>query len=83
MFVDEVKRKFKIKNGGVPFTLTLLGRDKAAVSGVKSVLLSNAETLRFKLAAGNLTLNGRALKLVELGGGDAYVSGEIDSVEFD
>ena len=83
MYRNELLKKFDIKDSLFPFTLTMLSRDKLVISGVKRVLLSDGETLRFQLHGGSLSVSGSALKIVEIGGGDVYVKGEIGGLNFE
>lgn len=66
-----------------PFTLTLLSRDKLVVSGVKRVLFADDNRLKFQLHGGTLNVEGTGLAIVEIGGGDAYVKGDIGGLNFE
>jgi sporulation protein YqfC len=81
MFIDEVKNKLKLPEG-IDFTVSVIGGGAVAVSGVKSVVLTSAEIVRFRLKHCQIEIKGAKLQLVEIGGGDAYVKGEISGVEF-
>ncbi len=78
-----MKRKLNIKDEIFPFTLTLLARNKLCISGVKNILLSGDETLRFRLPSGKLEVHGRSLFIREIGGGDVYIEGEIGGIQFE
>ena len=78
-----MKRKLDIKNEILPFALTMLSRNKMTISGVKSVMLSNETGLKFRLVGGVLTVEGSGLQIVEIGGGDVYVKGEIGGLHFE
>ena len=83
MFKEELKQKLNIKNELLPFTLTMLSRSKMMISGVKSVMLSNEEQLKFRLTSGTVTVIGEGLSIVEIGGGDAYIKGLVSGVQFE
>ncbi len=82
MFKDELKRKLKVGQELLPFALTMLARDKLAVSGVKNVMLSTGEEVRLKIAGGALSVAGEGLRILEIGGSDIYVKGDIRRLEF-
>lgn len=83
MFKDEIKKKLDIKNEIMPFTLTMLSRAKMMISGVKNVLLSSENALKFRISGGSLTVLGQDLQIAEIGGGDVYVKGYIEGVQFE
>jgi len=83
VFKDEVKKKLNIKNEIMPFTLSMLSRTKMMISGVKNVMLSSGELLRFRLNSGAVEIVGEGLQIVEIGGGDVYVKGNIGGVHFE
>lgn len=78
-----MKRKLNIKNEILPFTLTMLSRSKMMVSGIKSVMLSGDKELKFRLPSGSVTITGEDLQIVEIGGGDVYVKGNIGGISFE
>lgn len=78
-----MQRKLNIKSEILPFTLTMLSRSKMMISGVKSVMLSDEKQLKFRLAGGAVTVSGEGLQIVEIGGGDAYVRGEVGGIQFE
>lgn len=81
MFIDEMKNKLKLPDG-IDFTVSVIGSGAVAVSGVKSVVVTSSEAVRFRLKHCQLEIKGKMLQLVEIGGGDAYVKGEVSGVEF-
>lgn len=78
-----MKQKLNIKNELLPFTLTMMSRSKMMISGIKSVMLSNEQQLKFRLVSGAVTVSGEDLSIVEIGGGDAYIKGLVSGVQFE
>ena len=83
VFKDELVKKLNVKREVLPFALTMLSRSKMMISGVKNVLSSTENALKFRLASGSLIVSGEGLQIVEIGGGDAYVQGLITGVQFE
>lgn len=83
MFVDEIAKKLKLDGSFPPFVITVLGRDKLVVSGVKNVILSTQNEVKVKAKNAVLRVVGEGLNLLEMGGGDLYLEGEIASVEIE
>lgn len=82
MFSDDIKNKFKLI-GEVDFAVTMLSRSKIAVSGVKRILHTGQENIRLKLKNEELFIDGNNLQILEIGGGDVCVEGEIKGVGFE
>lgn len=82
MFKDEIKRKLNVKDEMFPFALNMLGRHKLVVSGVKRVNEATANELKIKVGSDVLTITGKELSIAEIGGGDVYVEGEVESIAF-
>lgn len=83
MFRDELKKKLNIKDEILPFVLTLFGKGKAVVSGVKNVVFADSNQLKLRVSGGSLRLSGSGLEIAEMGEGDVYVKGDISGVEFE
>jgi len=83
MFKNEIKAKFRLKDELFPFALNMLGRGKLVVSGVKRVVEANEEFLKIRVGNENLIVEGKGLSIAEIGGGDVYVEGEIQSIAFE
>lgn len=83
MYRQEILKKLNVTDSVFPFTLTLLSRDKLVVSGVKRVLFADGNRLKFQLHGGILNVEGAGLAIVEIGGGDAYVKGDIGGLDFE
>ncbi len=83
VFKDEIKKKLDIKSEVLPFALSMLSRSRLIISGVKSVLSSSAEQMRFRLNSGKIIVQGEELEIVEIGGSDVYVKGKIGGLNFE
>lgn len=83
MFKDEVGRKFNVAGKVFPFTLNMLARNKTVICGVKRVVSSSDSLLKTRLEGGSMSVSGVGLKIVEIGGGDMYLEGEITKIEFE
>ncbi len=83
MFKDEMKKKLSVAGEVFPFTLNMLSRKKTVVCGVKRVIFSSETQLKIRLDGGNMTIDGIGLKIVEIGGGDMFLEGQIDKIEFE
>lgn len=83
MFKSEMKKKLDIKSEVLPFTLTMLSRSKMMVSGVKNVLSSTGTELKLRLYGSMLSVSGKDLQIVEIGGGDVYVKGFVGGLQFE
>lgn len=83
MFKDEIKKKLKIEDEMFPFALNMLGRGKLVVSGIKRVIAAKDDSVRLKVGSESLSIVGSNLSIVEIGGGDVYVKGEIESIAFE
>ncbi len=53
------------------------------VCGVKRVIFSSDKQFKIALNAGKMTIGGTNLKIVEMGGGDVFLEGKIDKIEFE
>lgn len=82
MFKDEVLEKLKAAGELIPFSVCMLSRSKLAVSGVKSVIAADEQKTVLKLPFELLTVEGEGLKIIEIGGGDAYIEGRIGGLYF-
>lgn len=83
MFGDEIKRKLNAKDVVFPFALTMLGRKKIVISGVKRIISADENCIVAKIGSDYLKISGRYLNIVEIGGGDVYVEGEIAEICFE
>ena len=70
-----------MKDGNFPFAITILGRSDAILSGVKTVLLTTPNEIKVKVKNGGIRVLGESLKVLQMGGGDMYLKGDINSVE--
>lgn len=83
MFKNEIKAKFMLKDELFPFALNMLGRGKLVVSGVKRVVEANEENIKIRVENEYLDIAGGGLFIAEIGGGDVYVEGKIESIAFE
>lgn len=82
MFIDELKSKLNLEDKILPFTVTLLGGECTVVCGVKTILLMGQNIIKLRLGGRVLEICGEGLSVVEIGGGDVYVKGVVNSVAF-
>lgn len=82
MFKDEIKDKFGIKNTVFPYVVTVTS-GKTVISGVKKVLSAKEDEIAISVSSCVVRMSGKGLEIVEIGGGDAYVKGEIYEVNFE
>ena len=80
MFKDEVLRKFNAEEL-CDYEIIFFGKCKVAFSGIKGVTFLSETEIRLKTKKNVLTLKGNGLSLVEVGGFEAYVTGEVVSFE--
>ncbi len=83
MFRDEIKRKLGANETVFPFSVCMLSRSRIVVSGVKGLLSADGDSVVLRLPAELLLIEGKDLKIIEIGGGDIYVSGEIGGLRFE
>lgn len=82
MFKDEIKDKFGIKSTVFPYVVTVTS-GKTMISGVKKVLSAKEDEIAISVSSCVMRVSGKGLEIVEIGGGDAYVKGEIYGVNFE
>ena len=83
MFKDEVGRKLNVAGKIFPFTLNMLSRNKTVICGVKRVSSSSENLVNIRLDGGSMSVSGVGLRIVEIGGGDMFLDGEITKIEFE
>ena len=83
MFKDEVGRKLNVAGKIFPFTLNMLSRNKTVICGVKRVSSSSENLVNIRLDGGSMNVSGVGLRIVEIGGGDMFLEGEITKIEFE
>lgn len=83
MFYDEILEKFRIEDAFAPFTVAMFGNTEVVAGGVKAVLFSSAEEVKVRFSKKCAIFRGKDLRIVEIGGGDVLVRGEISEVEFE
>ena len=82
MFVDEVKLKLKIEDI-CSYVITVLDNKYVSCEGVKNVVYSSEEKVKLRVKNRLVIIDGKALKIVEIGDGNALVSGEIVGVQYE
>lgn len=80
MFKDEILKKFNMEEL-CDYQVVFFDNRKVALSGIKGVTYFSDVEIRFKTRARILLLKGKNLYLVETGGTEAYVEGEVLSFE--
>ena len=81
MFVDEIKEKIVLPDTKTPFVITVLGDSGVVISGVKTVILTALNEVKIRVKNNEIRVAGDALNVIEIGGGDMYLAGEVTSVE--
>ncbi len=66
-------------------TLSLSGRERAAVTGVSDVELFNEQLVSLSTVSGTLTIMGASLHIsqLDLENGSLLIEGQIDALEYD
>ena len=82
MFKDEIKSKLSASEV-IPFSVCMLSKNKLVVSGVKSVAYASKDAIRLKLPLDALLIEGKDLHILEIGGADIYIKGEIGGLSFE
>ena len=75
--------QFGIEDAFAPFTVNIIGNGHVVISGIKSVTFSSASEVCVRFSKGGLKVTGENLLIVQIGGGDAYVKGDVKGVELD
>ncbi len=83
MFKDEIGKKLNILGEMHPFSISIIGKDNVYICGIKSILSTTENEINIRLKTGLLHLSGNDLKVLEIGGGDMYIKGEIINVAFE
>ena len=80
MFKDEILKKFNMEEL-CDYQVVFFGNGRVALSGIKGVTYLSDVEIRFKTKTKVLLLKGKNLFLIETGGTEAYVEGEVLSFE--
>ena len=83
MFKDEIKRKLNVAGDIFPFTLNMLSRKKTVICGIKRVVSTSDTHIKMRLDSGNMSIDGENLHILEIGGGDMFLEGQVDRIEFE
>lgn len=82
MFVDEVKTKLGIEDI-CGFSVTIFEDKHVVIEGVKKLVFKGEEEVKFRSKNKGISVRGKGLKLIELGNGNAIVSGIVFGVDYD
>ena len=80
MFVDELKVKLEDL---CQFTLSVFDNKFALIEGVKNLVFSSEEQVKVRVKKMMIILDGKGLKIKEVGDGNVLVSGEILGVKYE
>ena len=83
MFRDEIREKLSPAGELFAFSICMLSRHKLVVSGVKNVMFADETRIALKLHGETLLVEGKELKIAEIGGGDIFVTGLIGGLHFE
>jgi sporulation protein YqfC len=81
MFFKELAERFG-KDVFSEYAAAAFGNGALAVEGVKSVSSFSDSEIRLNVKGGALVISGSELKIVEIGGGGAYITGKLSGIEF-
>ena len=79
MFVDELKLKLKIEDI-CSFSVNIFDNKFVACEGVKNVVYSSDQKIKLRVKKSLISIDGKDLKIVEIGDGNALISGNIVGV---
>ena len=82
MFVDELKLKLKIQDI-CSYSVSIFDNRFVLLEGVKNIVFSSDEKMKFRVKKHLVAIDGKGLKLVEIGDGNALLSGEIVGVTYE
>ena len=82
MFVDELKLKLKIEDI-CTYSVSVFDNRYVACEGVKNVVYSSEEKVKLRVKKHTVSVEGTGLKIVEIGDGNALISGEIKMVSYE
>ena len=82
MFVDELKLKLKIEDV-CSFTVSVFDNKYVSCEGVKNVVFSSDEQVKLRVKKHLVIIEGKGLKIVEIGDGNALILGEIFGVRYE
>lgn len=82
MFVDELKLKLKIEDI-CAFSVSVFDNKYVSCEGVKNVVFSSDEQVKLRVKNHVVVIDGKGLKIVEIGDGNTLISGEIVGVQYE
>ncbi len=83
MFKDEIGKKLNILGEMHPFSISIIGKNNLYICGIKSVINTTDTDVNIRLKNGLLHVSGKGFNIVEIGGGDMYIKGEVINVAFE
>lgn len=83
MFINEVVEKFKIEDVACAFSVLVLGKDCVLIEGVRRLVSIKSEEIKIKVKKKTIVVFGLNLNIVEIGGGNLYIKGEIGGINFE
>ncbi len=82
MFVDELKLKLNMEDL-CQYALSVFDNKYALIEGVKNLVFSSEEQVKVRVKKMMIILEGKELKIKEVGDGNVLVSGEILGVKYE
>ena len=82
MFVDELKLKLNVEDI-CTYTVSVFDNKYVACEGVKNVVFSSEEKVKLRVKKHTVSIDGVGLKIVEIGDGNALISGVINVVSYE
>ena len=82
MFVDELKLKLRIEDI-CALSVSVFDNKYVACEGVKNVIFSSEEKVKLRSKKQVVTIDGKGLKIVEIGDGNALIAGEVFGVQYE
>ena len=82
MFIDEFKLKLRLEDV-CSFTVSVFDNKYVSCEGVKNVVFSSDDKVKLRVKKHLVIIDGKGLKIVEIGDGNALISGEIVGVQYE
>ncbi len=82
MFIDEIKMKLQVRDD-IKMINIFDGSNSFYASGIKKILFINDREIRLRFETKVVAIKGSGLDIVEVGGSDVLIKGDIESVNFE